>query len=318
MNEVLDRYPDDSGVVSLLGIVTDGIARQEAQRREVERQANEKRHYIRVQLETAAELLRTGQAVQALKKIREAISRYPDSEELRSQFAVLEGALAREEAARKRAEQEARQRKSEIEKMIADSWQLLSNKQTGQAVVMLDQAVRRHPNSEDLKSQLEFAQRRLAVEQAERERAEQEVRRKRAEILREVAAAQELLDSRQAGRAVAALERALGRYSDSDELRSLLQFAQRRLSAEQADHELADQEARQKQAEIQQEIVAARELLDAKWTGESVARLEQAQRRYPGSEEVRAALEHARKQLAAEEEAREKTEEEERKEACLD
>ena len=309
LNDALDRYPDDSGIISLLGMVTDGIARQEAQRREAERQANERRHYIRLQLETVAELQRSGQTAQALKKLRDASAHYPDSDELRNQIAVLEAAAAREEAARERAEQEARQKKAEVEKLIAESWQLLSNKQTGQAVVMLDQAVRRHPTSEDLKSQLEFAQRRLAVEQAERERAEQEARRRRAEILKEIAAAQQLLDSGQSARGVAALEQATGRYSESEELRSLLQFAQRRLAADQAEKELAEKEARRKRAEIQQEIMAARQLLDAKRNDEAVAHLEQVLRRYPGSDEVGSALEYARQQLAVEESERRRAEE---------
>ena len=313
LNEALDRYPDDSGVISLLGMVTDGIARQEAQRREAERQANERRHYIRLQLETAAELQRTGQTAQALKKLRDASTHYPDSDELRNQVSVLEAALAREEAARERAEQEVRQKKAEVEKLIAESWQMLSNKQTGQAVVMLDQAVRNHPTSEDLKSQLEFAQRRLAVEQAERERAEQEARRRRAEILKEIAAAQQLLDSRQAARAVAALEQTTSRYPESEELRSLLQFAQKRLAADEAEKEHAEREARRKRAEIQQEIMAARQLLDAKRNDEAVAHLEQVIRRYPGSDEVGSALDYARQQLAIEESERRRAEEAEKR-----
>ena len=313
LNEALDRYPDDSGVISLLGMVTDGIARQEAQRREAERQANERRHYIRLQLETAAELQRTGQTAQALKKLRDASTHYPDSDELRNQVSVLEAALAREEAARERAEQEVRQKKAEVEKLIAESWQMLSNKQTGQAVVMLDQAVRNHPTSEDLKSQLEFAQRRLAVEQAERERAEQEARRRRAEILKEIAAAQQLLDSRQAARAVVALEQTTSRYPESEELRSLLQFAQKRLAADEAEKEHAEKEARRKRAEIQQEITAARQLLDAKRNDEAVAHLEQVIRRYPGSDEVGSALDYARQQLAIEESERRRAEEAEKR-----
>ena len=313
LNEAIERYPDDSELVSLLGIVTDGLARQDAQRREAERQANERRRYIRSQLEAAADLQQSGRTLEALKKIREGMFHYPDSEEFKSQIMALEAVLAREEAARQRAEQEARQRKAEIEKLIADTWQLLSKNQTSEAIGVLEQALRRYPQNEDLKSQLEFANRRLAVERAERERIEQEVRRRRGEIQNELAGAQQLLEARQASRAVAALEQALSRNSDSEELRSLLQEAQRRQAVEQAERERAEKQARQRLAEIEQVIMTARQLLDAKRTKESVECLEQALRRYPGSEELRLPVEYARQRLAAEEAARERAAEEERR-----
>jgi eukaryotic-like serine/threonine-protein kinase len=313
LNEALERYPDDSGVISLLGIVTDGLARQEAQRKEAERQANERRRYIRTQLAAAAELQQAGQTAEALKKIREGLVHYPDNEELKQRASALEESLAREETLRKQAEQEAQRKRAEIEKTIAESWQLLSSKQTGQAVALLDQALRRHPDSADLKSQLEFAQRRLAVARAERERAEQEAKRRAAEIQKEAAAGQRLLDSRQTDQAITALEHSLSRYSESEELKSLLQAAYRRQTAERAEREVTERESRQKHAEIEKEIVAARELLDAKHTSESVTRLEKALARYPDSEEIKGQLSYARQRLAAEEAAREKGKEEERR-----
>ena len=313
LNEALERYPDDSGLISLLGIVSDGLARQEAQRREAERLANEKRRYIRLQLEAAADLQRAGQTHEAVKKIREGLFHYPDSEELKNQIVALDAVLAREEAARQKAEQEARQRKAEVEKLIADTWQLLSKNQTGEAVGILEQALRRYPQNEDLKSQLEFANRRLAVEQAEKERIEQEARRRREDLQKETAAAQQMLDARQTMRAIAALEQALGRYPDSEELKSLLLTAQRRQAAEQAERERAEKQARQRLAEIEQVIMTARQLLDARRTRESVECLEQALRRYPGSEELRMPLEYAKQRLAAEESAREKAAGEERR-----
>jgi hypothetical protein len=302
LNEALERCPDDSGALSLLELINEGIARQEAQRREADRQAAERRRYVGLQLEAAAELLRAGQAGQALKKLREATVHCPESEEIKRQILVVEDVLAREEADRKRAEQEAQQKKVEVEKVIAASWQFLSTKQTGQALAVLEQSLQRHPDNEDLKSQLEFAQRRLAVEQAERDRADQEERRQRAEIQREVASARQLLDSRKASQAAAGLELALARYPESEELRALLQFAQTRITGDQADQEKAELEARQRQGEVEKELAAAQQLLDARRTSESVTRLEQALRRYPGSEEIKAQLRFAQQQLAAEQE----------------
>lgn len=312
LNEAVERYPGDSGAISLLGIVTDAIAHQEAQRREAERQASEKRHYIQAQIDAAAELQQNGQPAEALKKIRDGLARYADSEELKQRASVLESVLAKEETERKRAEEEASRKKAEVERTIAESWQLLSSNQTGQAVAMLDEAVRRHPDSADLKSQLEFAQRRLAVAKAERERAEQEARRKAADIQKELAAAQQLMDSHQVDQAVAALEKTVGHYPDSDELKSVLQMAYRRQSAERAARELAEREARQRRAEIESEILAARGLLDAQRTSESVIRLQRVIERYPESEELKQLLTYAQQRLAAEALARKKAEDEER------
>lgn len=313
LNEAMERYPDDTGVISLLGIVTDGLARQEAQQREVERQANEKRRFIRMQLEAAATLQQSGQTAEALKMIRNGLAHYPDSGELKQRAANLEEVLAKEEAQRKRAEEEEAQRRAEVEKTIAESWQLLSSKQTGQAVALLDHALRRHPDSVDLKSQLEFARRRLAVANAERERAEQEVRRRTAEIQKEAVAVHRLLDSGQIDEAIAALEQALSRYADSEDLKSLLQVAYRRQSAQRSERELREREAKQQQAEIGIEIRAAAELLDAQRTSDSIARLQQALNRYPRSEELKQHLAYAKQRLAAEEAARKKALEEERR-----
>ena len=310
LNEALERYPDGAGAISLLGIVTEAIARQEAQRREAQRQASEKRRYIQGQIDTAAELQQNGRTAEALKKIREGLARYAESEELKERASVLEGVLAKDEADLKRAEEEAQQKRAEIERTIAESWQLLSSKQTGQAVAMLGEALQRHPDSADLKSQLEFAQRRLAVAKAERERAEQEARRKAAEIQKEVAAAQRLMDSRQVDQAADALQNALIRYPDSEELKSLLQTASRRQAAERAERERAEQEARQKRAEIEAEISAARELLSAKRTSESVARLQHAVGQHPRSVELKQLLIYAQQRLVAEDAARKKAEEE--------
>jgi eukaryotic-like serine/threonine-protein kinase len=313
LNDALERYPDDSGVMSLLGMVGDAIAREEAQRREAERQANERRRYIRFQLDAAASLQQAGQTTQALKKIQEGLIHYPDSEELKIQVSSLQDLLAREEAQRKRAEEEARQKKAEIEKSIADSWQLLSKQQTRQAVELLEQAFRRYSDSADLQAQLEFARRRLAAENAERERLEQEARRRKAEIQKEIAGAQALLNGQQTDRAINALADAIGRYPESEEMKSLLQVAQRRQEAERAQQAQADKELRAKRSEIEKLVLAARQLLDAGRTADSIERLEQALRRYPESEELKSFLARTQQRLAAEIAERKKAEEEERR-----
>ena len=313
LNDALERYPDDSGLISLLSMVTDAITRQESQRREAERQAAETRRYISLQISAAAELQRSGQTALALKKLRDALQHYPSSQELQAQVLVLEDLLALEQEQQERAEQEARRKRAEVERELANSQQLLGSRQTGQAVVILEQALRRYPDSHELKSQLEFAQRRLAVEIAERERAEQETRRQRAEIDRERAKIQQLLDARQASRAVAELEQALREYPDSEELKSQLEIARQHYAIEQAERERFEQETRRQQAEIEKEIAAARQLLDSNQTSRALATLEQALRRYPESEKLKSERSVIQGYVAAEQARREQAEQEARR-----
>ena len=313
LNDALERYPDDSGLISLLSMVTDAITRQESQRREAERQAAETRRYISLQISAAAELQRSGQTAQALKKLRDALQHYPSSQELQAQVLVLEDLLALEQEQRERAEQEARRKRAEVERELANSQQLLGSRQTGQAVLVLEQALRRYPESQELKSQLEFAQRRLAVEIAERERAEQEARRQRAEIDRERAKIQQLLDARQASRAVAELEQALREYPESEELKSQLEIARQHYAIEQAERERFEQETRRQQAEIEKEIAAARQLLDSNQTSRALATLEQALRRYPESEKLKSERSVVQGYVAAEQARREQAEQEARR-----
>jgi len=313
LNDALERYPDDSGLISLLSMVTDTITRQDAQRREAERQAAETRRYINLQISAAAELQRSGQTALALKKVRDALQHYPSSQELQAQVVILEDLLALEQEQRERAEQEAHRKRAEIEKELANSQQLLGSRQTGQAVAVLEQALRRYPESQELKSQLEFAQRRWAVEIAERERAEQEARRQRAEIERERAKVQQLLDARQASRAVAELEQALREYPESEELKSQLEIARQHFAIEQAERERFEQETRRQQAEIEKEIAAARQLLDSNQASRALASLEQSLRRYPESEKLKSERSVVQGYVAAEQARREQAEQEARR-----
>lgn len=301
LNEALERYPDDSGLTSLLATVTDGLARQETQRKEAERQEAEKLRYINLQLAAADELQRSGQTALALKKLQNALRHCPGSEELKAQVIVVEDLLKQEEDQRQRVQQEAQRKRAEVEREIAISQQLLGARQTDEAVAKLEQALRQYPKSQELKSQLEFAQRRAAVEQAERERVEQQARRQRSEIERDVAKAQVLLDSRQASRAVAALEQGLHQYPDSEELKSQLKIARQRVDIEQAEQERAAQEARLKQQQIERDLATARQLLDGKKANQAILSLEQALHRFPESIELKAQLEAARQRLADDE-----------------
>ena len=313
LNEALERFSDDSGLISLLAMVSDSISRQEAQRREAERQAAEKRRYLNLQISAAAELQRSGQTVEALKKLRDAQRHYPESEELKSQVAILEDLLSREEDQRQRAQQEVQRRRAEVEKEIAASRQLLAAKQTNQAGLALEQALLRYPESEELRSQLEFVRRRAAVEQAERERAEQEARRRRAEIEREIARAQQLMDSRQANRAVANLEEILLRYPESEELKSQLEFARSRLATEKTERERFEKEVRQKQQEVEKEISKARQLLDSNQASRALAALQEALRRYPENESLKSESDVVQGLVAAEQARRQKAEQEARR-----
>ena len=318
LNEALERYPDDSGLTSLLATVTDGLARQETQRKEAERQEAEKLRYINLQLAAADELQRSGQTALALKKLLDALRHYPGNEELKAQVIVVEDLLKQEEDQRQRVQQEAQRKRAQVEREIVISQQLLGARQTDAAVAKLEQALRQYPESQELKSQLEFAQRRAAVEQAERERVEQQARRQRSEIEREVAKAQVLLDSRQASRAVATLERGLHQYPDSEELKSQLKIARQRVDIEQAEQERAAQEARLKQQQIERDLATARQLLDGKKANQAISSLEQALHRFPESIELKAQLEAARQRLADDEAEAQRMQRELRRRAAIE
>src|SRR6202050_471469 len=318
LNEALERYPDDSGLTSLLATVTDGLARQETQRKEARRKEPEKLRYINLQLAAADELQRSGQTALALKKLLDALRHYPGNEELKAQVIVVEDLLKQEEDQRQRVQQEAQRKRAQVEREIVISQQLLGARQTDAAVAKLEQALRQYPESQELKSQLEFAQRRAAVEQAERERVEQQARRQRSEIEREVAKAQVLLDSRQASRAVATLERGLHQYPDSEELKSQLKIARQRVDIEQAEQERAAQEARLKQQQIERDLATARQLLDGKKANQAISSLEQALHRFPESNELKAQLEAARQRLADDEAEAQRMQRELRRRAAIE
>jgi serine/threonine-protein kinase len=290
LNEALQRYSDDPGLVSFLAMVNDSIASQEAQHRIAEQQAHERRRYINLQVSAANELRRSGQTAHALEKLRDALRHYPDSELLRGQIEIVDDLLVRQEDQRKRIEEEARRKLEEVEQEIATARQFLNARQTSQAVVSLEQALRRCPESEKLKSELEFTQHRLAVEQAERQRTEEEARRQRAEIEHEIAKARQLLDSGQVIGAVTALEQVLSRYPDSEELKSQLRLAQQRLEIEE--------KTRQRQTEIEKEIALAGRLLDSNQTSRALAALDEALRRYPDSEKLKSQRELVRVSVA--------------------
>ncbi|HET9406176.1 MAG TPA: protein kinase [Candidatus Sulfotelmatobacter sp.] len=305
LNEALESYPDDSGLMSFLSIISDALARQEAQRREAERQAAERKRLIQLQLSAAADLRGMGQTAQALQKLRDALARYPDSEELRAQVSVLEGDLAQETAEKERAAQQAKRKREEIDREISNAKQLLASRQTLQAAMALEQALQRYPESDELRSQLEFARRRQAVEQAERQRAEQEVRQKSAEIENAAAQARRLLDSGEPERAIAILQQALLRYPTNENLQSQLESAQRRFASEKA-----EQEARRRQAWVDREISMTREWVSADQSARAIDALERALHQFPESEKLKSELGSVRERQAQQEAEREKARQE--------
>ena len=316
LDAALLRYPDDSRLSALLRSVADAIAQQEAQRREEARRENEKRRYISLQVATAADLQRSGQTLEALGLVRNALLLYPDSPELKEQAARIAELAAREEAARERAEAEARQRSAEIERELISAHQFLESKQTEQAVIALEQAARRYPESEALKTELRTAQKRLAAERAQRDEAERQARR-RSEIEREIASARQVLQSGRTAQAVTALEQAVLRYAESEELKTELQSARKRLDAEEAQHEEAERRARRR-AEIEQEVASARQMLQSKRTAQAVTALEQAVTRYAESDDLKTELQSARKRLKAERAEQEEAERQARRRAEID
>ena len=131
---------------------------------------------------------------------------------------------------------------------------LLEAGKASEAVASLEDSLRRIPESGHLKAQLNSAKKRVAAEEAERQRSEQEKRRNREEIAGVLAAAKQSLDSNQTARAVANLEQALRSHPESEELKGQLAVARKRFTAEQAERERVEQEARRRQVEVDREI----------------------------------------------------------------
>jgi serine/threonine protein kinase len=306
LNAALVRYPDEPRLLSFLTAVTDAIAKQDERRLEDERNANERRRYINLQLSAAAELHGSGQTGQALSKLRAALLIYPDSSELKNQIASLDNVIAQKEVLRERDERERKREREEIEKTISLAQQLLDSKLSARAVAMLDDALRRFPKSDELKAQLAICRSRLADEQAEQERAEQVALRRQTEINQEIIAARRFLHSNEITQAVTALEIALEKFPDNAELKSLLELASQTRSRERAEKRRDEQQLQRRQAEIGAQIKAARALIEAKQTAKAVEALEQATRQYPESPDLASLFTAAQQSLKQERAAEEK------------
>ena len=256
------------------------------------------------------ELKRNQSAVAALEL---AFQRFPDSRELKTELEVARERLAAEEAEKQRAAQEARRRQEEIKKEMLAATRLLDSGQTAPAVASLEASVRRVPDSEDLKLQLQRARKRFAEEEAERQRIAAEQRRRLEEIQREITAARQFLDAKQTQRAVATLELAFQRFPDSAELKSQLDSTRQRLQAEEVERERIAQEARRRQEEIKKEMAKSTALLDSQQTAAAVESLEASLRRIPDSDELKLQLQRAKERLAEEEASKRRSEEEKRR-----
>ena len=308
LEQALRQYPKSQELKSQLEFAQRRAAVEQAERERVEQQARRQRSEIERDVAKAQVLLDSRQASRAVAALEQGLHQYPDSEELKSQLKIARQRVDIEQAEQERAAQEARLKQQQIERDLATARQLLDGKKANQAILSLEQALHRFPESIELKAQLEAARQRLADDEAEVQRMQREVRR-RAAIEKGIAVALELLDSDQTDQAVSTLEQALRNYPDSEELKSTLQDAQRRLAAQQAEREKAEREARRKQAEIDRELTASRQLLDAKQTSQAIASLEQALRTFPDTKELRAQLDLASRGLVREREEKSRAEE---------
>jgi serine/threonine-protein kinase len=305
LSRALEQHPGDSSLLSLLSIVTDGIAREEEQRRVAERKSQERR-YVDLQLASATELLRTGQNATALTRLENALCKYPNNQELKSQVSVIRGLLAREKIELERAKHEMERRRTEIDSEIRGARTLLNANQPGDAVAALEQAWTRYPESEELRLELDLAKQRLS-----REQVEQEARRRLTGVANEIKAARQLLEANQTSQAVTTLEQAWRRYPDSEELKSQLSAARQRLWQELSEQERAEKEMRRKEADIASEIEAASRLLEAQHTSIAVMALKKALNRYPESNELKSCLEVASRRVAQERKAEQERAEQE-------
>jgi len=266
------------------------IASANEQRADAERQARERKRAIDMLLATIRKLAAAEQSLDALAIVEDALRRYPDSDELRSEYSTLRQRLVAEEAERERRREEIRARTAEIALELQVAQEALDSGDVSKALSNLLTAVVRYPDSQQLRSLLNSAQARQEAERDERDKAERERQRRTAAIQSELKLARHLLDSNQTSRALEVLTNAARQYPESSELKSELTLAEGRQELEQQAHEKAEQEARERELAIGIELKFAGGLLDSQETTKALEVLSNALRMYPESVELRAQL----------------------------
>jgi serine/threonine protein kinase len=167
LQEALQKYPDDPSLLSLSTIVNEAVVREQNQHAEAERKRIDAERDVQTQVTAVKSLLDGGQVENAAKAVEEALMRHPDHSELKTLAATAHEELLGKEAERAELDRKARLDRAEIIGELKVAEQLLSAKNPGKAVSMLEETLRRYPQSEELRSLLSKAREQLAREGAD-------------------------------------------------------------------------------------------------------------------------------------------------------
>ncbi len=305
LRSALETDPQSRELRSALDATQAEVARLRAERERLERERQERERLEREKAEAEArarkaaaelaisdarKLLARGKEDESLQRLRTALGRDPENQELQSSLESVQAEVAqlraerervererleRERIAREKAEAEAQARKAAAEQAIKEARDLATRGQSDESLRLLQSALERDPANRELRSTLDSIQAEVARQRAEQERQERE--RARLEKLAKEKAERERLEREQQER-------------------------------ERLAKEKAEAEARARKAAAEQAITQARELLNKGRGDDSLKRLRTALESDPKNPELRTALEATQAELAKQREEQKRLE----------
>jgi tetratricopeptide (TPR) repeat protein len=268
------------------------LERERLEREKAEAEARARKAAADQAISDARKLLARGKEEESLQRLRAAVGRDPENQELRSSLESVEAEVAqlraereriererleRERIAREKAEAEALARKAAAEQAIREAGELASRGQSDESLRLLQSALERDPANRELRATLESIQAEVARQRAEQQRQEQE--RARQEKLAKEKAERERLE-------------------------------REREERERLAQEKAEAETRARKAAADQAIAQARELLAKGRGDDSLKRLRAALESDPKNQELRTALDSTQAELAKQREEQKRLERE--------
>ena len=190
-----ERDPASAQMKTALQTMRAEVARQRAEKERLEREQRERERIAREKKEAeerarqaaaeqaiqkARKLLAKGSGTEAVQSLRSALERDPDNKELRSALKETQAEIDRQRAERERVERERvekeqaalRARKAEIENALKQARKLQGDGKPDEALQHLRKALKRYPDSQELRSAVDAAQAEIK-QRAEKQRAAQ-------------------------------------------------------------------------------------------------------------------------------------------------
>ncbi len=287
LHSALQRDRDNSEIRSWLDLISVDIEQRRAERERLERERLEQqrieqeraaaearaRHEAAEQaIKEARALLTSGNGDESVQRLRAAIEKDRDNQNLRSTLESVQAEIARRRAeqerlererlereriAKEKAEAEERARKAAADLAIKEAHELLARRRADESLRCIRAALERDPNNKDLQSavqsfQAEVARLRAQDERLERERlereriakekAEAEARARKTASDKAIKEARELFAQNQGDKAIQLLSRALEQDSTSGDVRSTLNSMQAEIDRRRAEQERLERE----------------------------------------------------------------------------